>query len=59
MNGELIAALVAGVVIGWFAKWGWDILVDWWLDASGGWLKDIFALVGVVTVCVFGWKFFT
>lgn len=59
MNGLMLFALAVGIVLGWGAKWTWDWLVDWWFDASGGWLKDIFALIGVITVVALVWNYFT
>ncbi len=59
MNGPLLFAAVVGILVGWFGRGGWDWLMDWWFEASGGWLKDLFALIGIIAVVVVGWNFFT
>jgi hypothetical protein len=56
LNAVSVTVVICVFIAGWFARLGWDILADWWFDASGGWLKDVFALIGVVAVAVIGWK---
>lgn len=48
-------ALAIGVVVGWVANDLWDGVTGWceqvW-GGTGGFLWDLFALVGIVATCV-------
>lgn len=50
---------VAFLVVGWLAHMGWQALCDLIMDATGragGFIGDLFAVIGVVAVCLLiGW----
>lgn len=54
-------AVIAGLflVVGWLAHRGWQALCDLLLDATGragGFIGDLFAIIGVLAVCLLiGW----
>lgn len=41
------------LIIGWFGRFAWDVLTDWWFDATdfaGSIMRDLLALVGVIAL---------
>lgn len=62
MTSTVVIVGIVCLIIGWFAHYAWDVLANWWFDATdvaGSIMRDLLALVGIIALVAAGayWAF--